>query len=135
MKGKNIKPSLLYMKGGGEPGDVFTLKGEKQKYLGNNRSDFERFFNDFWLTVERHDYLFPSTLFFFVFACLQAISWKIAGPILAITGVMAILLFIFIIIYGGWTFVSSMIDFVKYKIEYRKFYKKWVNGEIKRRFK
>lgn len=124
---ESVKPSMSYMQGGFEGGDIFSLKDGK--YKGNKRSDFNRFYNDFWMTVQRHDILFISFIFTVIYSFIAAVRIKL-GLSAGFSIIMSVLLFSTISIYGTCTLISSAIKFAEYKKEYKKLYQKWAKGEI-----
>lgn len=122
---EKIKPSMTYMEGGFEGGDVFSLKDGK--YLGNNRSNFYRFYNDFWLTGDREDYFYLLIIFIIVFSILAGLGF-IIGSKSGFSITMLILLSGFLFIYGIGTFIRSLKKFMEYKKAYKSLYEKWAGG-------
>ena len=130
-----MKPSLIYMKGGMEGGDTWSRKIGKGEWLynGNARSDFDRFWNDYWITTSRGD-----NMFFMLFVAIWCFAlaglhdllkspW--VGAFLMI-GVPALIIFLF---YSITTFYSSLKEFICYKREYNDVYQKWINVDSGRR--
>lgn len=137
-----MKPSLTHMKStgfeSGDTGDTWKIRENKwlninkNKWLyeGNSKSDFERFLNDFWLTIDRSDVLGVLIIGMIIIAVPWFISWlcfrfHLAGEPIIDLFVLLIFLFIIFFIYGIATLSRSIVDFVKYKISYRKTYLNW----------
>lgn len=130
-----MKPSLTYMKGGMERGDIWIIGEDKSDWLykGNTRSDFERFKNDFWVSESRGDGMFFMMLVVmgcFVFAGIHHLLKSPHVGVFLMTGVSAAIIFLF---YSIYTFFRSLKKFTSYKKEYNNIYQKWIRIDSERR--
>lgn len=128
-----MKPSLTYMNGGIEGGDTWKIEKDEWLYEGNSRSDFERFWNDYWITVSRGDGIFSLLLVAIWCFVLAGLDYFFKGPLfggLLVISVSALIIFLF---YSVFTFCSSLKEFVCYKKEYNSVYQKWIKINSERR--
>jgi hypothetical protein len=136
-----MKPSLTYMNGGIESGDTWNIRENKwlninkNKWLyeGNSRSDFDIFWNDFWITASRDDNM--SSMLFVAISCLvfAALHYLLKSPWFGVCLVIGLLTMIIFLFYSALTFFSSLKEFICYKREYNDVYQKWIKIDSERR--
>ncbi len=136
-----MKPSLTYMNGGMERGDTWNIRENKwlninkNKWLyeGNSRSDFDIFWNDYWITASRGDSMFYMLFVAIWGFVLAGIDYLLKSPwivVFLIIGISALIIFLF---YSALTFFSSLKEFICYKREYNDVYQKWIKIDSERR--
>jgi hypothetical protein len=118
-----------------EYGDTWSSKTGKGEWLykGNARSDFERFWNDYWITVSRGDSVFFMLLVAIWCFVLAGLHYLLKSPwlgVLLMIGVLAAIIFLF---YSVSTFFSSLKEFICYKKDYNSVYQRWIKINSERR--
>lgn len=134
-----MKPSLTHIKGTGfESGDTFSLIDGQ--YLGNSRSDWDRFVNDYFLPSDEvwvSDRLTMSFLAIISQLLPLFVGWCIKGfsliklvesnnSFLSLNLFLLIIATTFFIFYFLFRITKGLISFAKYKKRWNKEYKRWI---------
>lgn len=129
-----MKPSLIYMKGGMERGDTWIIGDDKSDWLykGNNRSDFERFKNDFWIK-NREDRMFFMLLVAIYNFVLAGAHYFLKGLWTVIFFKMGVFVSMIFLFYSIITFLVSLREYISYKKEYNSVYQRWIKIDSTRR--
>ncbi len=129
-----MKPSLGFMRGGMEAGDTWkSIDNEKWLYKGNSRSNFNRFYNDYWMTVSRGDNMFLMLFVAIWHFALTGVHYFLKSSWTGIFFTIGVLVTMALLFYSTITFLSSLKEFICYKKEYNSVYQKWLNTNSERR--